>query len=208
MTEYFDIYDAHQVPIGVKERSAVHRDGDWHKVFHCWVIYRDTHGMDNVIMQKRAPNKDTFPNLLDISAAGHYQAGETIQDGVREVQEELGIQVTFDELIPVGQHMGVTLAEGLIDRQFCDVFLLVHNQDIHSYAYQKDEIAGLVKFSIDDGLNLFSGAAATIVAEAVGFDKDRLTISETDFVPRNDDYVIRVLRLAKRCLNGEINLKL
>jgi len=208
VTELFDIYDENQQHIGVKERAAVHRDGDWHKVFHCWVIYRDDDGTDYLVMQKRGPDKDTFPNLLDISAAGHYQAGEDIRDGIREVQEELGIQVDFEDLVFLGQHKGVAHYENLIDRQFCDVFLLVHKQDIRDYDYQKEEISGLVVFSLQDGLKLFDGAVRTIPAKAVGLGVDELEISEADFVPRTDDYIINVMRLAVCCLNGERNLKL
>ena len=208
MTEYFDIYDEHQQHIGVKERAAVHRDGDWHKVFHCWVIYRGDDGVDYVVMQKRAPDKDTFPNLLDISAAGHYQAGEDIRDGIREVQEELGITVAFEELVSLGQHTGVVHDDNLIDRQFCDVFLLVHKQDIQDYHYQKEEISGLVAFSLQDGLKLFNGQTTIIRAEAVGLGADEVEILEADFVPRTDDYIIDVMRLAVHCLNGERDLKL
>lgn len=208
MTEYFDIYDENQVHIGVKERSAVHRDGDWHKVFHCWVVYRGDDGVDYLVMQKRSDDKDTFPDLLDVSAAGHYQAGETIKDGIREVQEELGITVNFDELVPLGQYTGVARYDNVFDRQFSDVFLLNHPQDIRDYTYQKEEVAGLVVFSLVDALKLFSGQAATIPAHAAGLGVDQLDISEADFVPRTDDYIIDVIRLAIRYLNGERDLKL
>ncbi len=208
MTELFDIYDENQHHIGVKERAAVHRDGDWHKVFHCWVVYRGDDGIDYLVMQKRAPDKDTFPDLLDVSAAGHYQAGEDIRDGIREVQEELGITVDFEDLVPLGQHIGVAYYENLIDRQFCDVFLLVHKQDIRNYHYQKEEVSGLVVFSLQEGLKLFDGEVKTIPAKAVGLGADELKLSEADFVPRTDNYIIDVMRLALRCLNGERDLKL
>ncbi len=208
MSEHLDIYDEHQVHIGAKERAAVHRDGDWHKVFHCWVIYRGEDGVDYVVMQKRGPDKDTFPNLLDITAAGHYQAGEDIRDGIREVQEELGISVSFDDLVPLGQHIGVTNYIHLIDRQFCDVFLLVHPQDIRDYHYQKEELDGLVVFTIADGLKLFNGEVGSLRAKATGFGVEELNISEDDFVPRTDDYILRVFLLAIRYLNGERNLAL
>ncbi len=208
MTEYLDIYDENQTHIGSKERSDVHRDGDWHKVFHCWVIYRGTDGIDYLVMQMRGADKDTFPNLLDVTAAGHYQAGEDIRDGIREVQEELGITITFDELVPLGQHIGVAHYGDLIDRQFCDVFLLVHPQDIYEYHYQKEELTGLIVFSIQDGLQLMGEAVEKISARAVGLDADRLLISLEDFVPRTGDYMSRVLALALRCLNGERDLAL
>jgi isopentenyldiphosphate isomerase len=109
MTEILDIYDDQMRHIGTKERGAVHRDGDWHKVFQCWVVYRDADGRDYLVVQRRGPDKDIYPNYLDISAAGHYQAGETIRDGIREVQEELGIQVSFDDLIPLGVRIGMRM---------------------------------------------------------------------------------------------------
>lgn len=208
MTELFDIYDEHQVHIGIKERSAVHHDGDWHKVFHCWVVYRGTDGIDYIVMQKRGPDKDTYASLFDISAAGHYQAGETIEDGIREVQEELGIAVSFSELVPMGQHISAFQYDDIVDRQFCDVFLLVHAQDIHEYRYQKEELDGLIVFSIADGLKLFNGQATNISARAAGLGADEITISEADFVPRTDDYIIHVMQLAIRHLNGERDLKL
>lgn len=208
MSELLDIYDAQGCHIGVKERADVHRDGDWHKVFHCWVVYRDTDGVDYIVMQKRGPHKDTFPNLLDITAAGHYQAGEAIQDGMREVEEELGIKVNFDQLVPLGQHVGVVQYENLIDRQFCDVFLLVHNQDIADYHFQKEELDGLVVFPVREGLKLFRNQIETLTVRAVGFGIDHMLVSERDFVPRTDDYQTRVLLLAVRYLNGERELTL
>ena len=208
MTELLDIYDENQVHIGVKERAYVHRDGDWHKVFHCWVIYRDNDGMDYLVMQKRGPDKETFPNLLDVTAAGHYQAGEDISDGIREVQEELGIRVDFGDLVPLGQHIGVTNYVHLVDRQFCDVFLLVHPLDIKDYQFQKEELAGLVVFPIQAGLNLLNSHVPMISARATGFGAAELMISLDDFVPREDDYMTRVLLLAIRCLNGEHELSL
>ena len=94
MSELFDIYDEGWNHIGVKARADVHRDGDWHQVFHCWVIGRGSGGDGYVVLQKRGPNQDTYPGKIDISAAGHFEAGETRRDGVREIAEELGLCVS------------------------------------------------------------------------------------------------------------------
>lgn len=40
-----------------KRRSQVHRDGDWHRSTHIWVFSQK----GEVLVQLRAPGKDTFP---------------------------------------------------------------------------------------------------------------------------------------------------
>ena len=206
MSELLDIYDENLSHLGVKERGAVHRDGDWHRVFHCWVIYRDTIGRDFMVLQKRGPDKDIFPNMLDVSVGGHYEAGETIADGVREIREELGIDVAFDDLIPVGIRVTVALFDGLIDREFADNFLLVKDAGIREYDYQREEVAGLVAFAIDDALDLFAGEREAVKAQAVGLYSDTVELGLHDFIPLVDRPFYKALIVAKRCLNGEKHL--
>ena len=93
--ELLDLYSASGTPLGrAKPRSAVHRDGDWHKTFHCWMCYRGEAGQEMLILQKRSPHVETWPNRFDITAAGHYRTGEDLSGGVREIAEELGVSVT------------------------------------------------------------------------------------------------------------------
>lgn len=206
MTEILDIYDENMTLIGVKSRDEVHREGDWHKVFHCWVIYRDDTGQDWVILQKRAPDKDTFPDMLDISAAGHYSAGETIHEAMRELEEELGLFPKFEELIPLGVRVGVTKYKNLIDRQFSDVYLYICNQALEDYNYQKEEITGLVALNIKEGLRLFTGEVDSLDVSAIGYENDMVTITKADFIPVHDHYMEKIFLLATRCLNGDSHL--
>jgi isopentenyldiphosphate isomerase len=208
MTEILDIYDEDLKWLGTKERLAVHRDGDWHKVFHCWIAYRDADNCDYLVMQRRGPNTQTFPNMLDITAAGHYQAGESPRDGIREVREELGLDVEFHNLIPLGVHISVGRYKDLIDRQFADVFLYIYNQDIADYHYQVEEVAGLVTLPVDDGLAMFAGERDSMIVRAVGVQNGDVTITLSDFIYTPDSYTYKMLILAKRALNGEKHLKI
>ena len=203
MAELLDIYDENLRHLGVKDRDAVHRDGDWHKVFHCWVIYRDAAGRDFMVLQKRGPDKDIFPNKLDVSVGGHYEAGESMSDGIRELREELGINVAFDDLIPVGLRITVARYGGLIDREFADNFLLVCDTDISEYNYQRDEVAGLVAFSIDDALALCAGERESFPAQAVGLGAATVEIGSDELIPLPDQPFYKALVVAKRCLTGE-----
>lgn len=206
MEERFDIYDDNMTFLGIKPRSQVHRDGDWHRSFHCWVIYRDTGGVDWVLMQRRAPDKDTYPNYLDVSVGGHLSAGESLENVVRETEEELGLHVEFGDLIPVGLRVTASRPSSeTIDREFNHLYFLTHEQPLDSYA-PNDEISGLVVFKIDDGLALCAGEVETIegmYARYHPFETERITLRMTDFVPTQDHYLYRALVTAKRCLNGE-----
>lgn len=56
--EHFDVLNEDGTLKGFsKPRSQVHRDGDWHRSTHIWVL--DSDGC--VLVQKRAMGKDTFP---------------------------------------------------------------------------------------------------------------------------------------------------
>lgn len=206
MTEMLDIYDDNFTRIGTKERAQVHRDGDWHRVFHCWVIYCDDDGQGHLIVQKRAADKDTFPDYLDVSAAGHYEAGETIKDGVREVAEELGLTVTLHDLIAVGKRISTVRYQELIDRQCADVFLCDHRRALRDYAYDPDEVAGLVDISLQAGLSLFSGETDVISAQAVGWQQGEIELRRSDFIPTPDQYFYKALILAQRYFNGDKHL--
>ena len=203
MTELFDIYDEDLNHIGIKARDEVHRDGDWHQVFHCWVIGQDREGVQFMVLQKRAPNKKIFPNRLDLSAAGHLKAGETAIDGVRELKEELNLTINLDDLIPIGRRVSTKTYNNLVDCEVANVFLYECNQPLGQYDNQRDEISGLVKLPISDGLRLFSGEVEEVMAEAVGFEDDTITVCLDDFIPSLDHYGYKAFILAKRYFDGE-----
>lgn len=212
MAEMIDIYDDNMKPIGIKDRKDAHREGSWHKTFHCWIVYRDGNGRDLMVVQRRGPDKLLFPNALDITAAGHYLAGETMQEGLREVQEELGIDVTFDNLLYLGVKFDVAKVGEVVNREFSDVFLLRYDKDISEYKFQVEEVSGLAVFSIDQALEMYAGDKPSIEARAIMTQKDgtkkeeMITVTSGDFIPRTDAYVYKMLILAKRWLNGEKHL--
>lgn len=205
MGELLDTYDEKMTWLGAKERAAVHRDGDWHRVFQCWIIYRDHAGRDFVVMQRRGLTKETFPNKLDVSAAGHYAAGETVRDGLRELREELGIAPRFDDLIPLGVRVSVARCGSLIDREFADVFFLVDDRPLSAYNYRRGEVAGLVALEAAGALALLE-RGTPLTAEAVGHGVPQVTVTQDDLIPTVDNYLYKVVLLARRCLDGDRRL--
>ncbi|MCU0495861.1 MAG: NUDIX domain-containing protein [Anaerolineae bacterium] len=205
--ELFDIYDDNLNFLGVKPRSQVHRDGDWHCSIHCWVVSRADR--DYLLVQKRAADKDTYPNLFDVSAAGHLSAGETVGEAIRELDEELGLKVPFEALIPLGIRVSATKpAPLMIDREFNYVFLLRHDQPLDSYQ-PNHEVSGIAWIAIEDGIALCVGEVTTINARYLSTETrqvDTITLGIGNFVPNRDRYLYKVLLIAQRYFAGETHL--
>ncbi|MBD0383036.1 NUDIX hydrolase [Paenibacillus sedimenti] len=148
--EMFDIYDERMNWIGVAPRSEVHLKGLWHQTFQCWIVsYEKPEPV--LLLQLRAPDKDLFPNLLDISSAGHLAAGETVREGVRELEEELGLKVHFDDLVACGTFAEEDLiSEQLMDREFCHVFVYRCDQPLKDYTLQEEEVSGIFAVKVED----------------------------------------------------------
>lgn len=136
--EYLDIYDEEGKKIGVKPRQDVHKDGDWHKVAYVFVV----NDKGEVILQRRSKEKESAPNKWEVSASGHLSAGDTdIEGAIRELEEELGIKATEDEL----QYL-FTIKEQRFktDRKTSHIsiiYILFKNIDIQDLVLQKEEVS-------------------------------------------------------------------
>jgi len=97
--ELLDIVDEDGLPTGeTVERELAHRNGIRHRTSHVWILRKQNNTIQ-VLLQKRSKNKDSYPGCYDISSAGHIPCGEDyINSALRELQEELGITATAEEL--------------------------------------------------------------------------------------------------------------
>ncbi|GAA4859452.1 NUDIX domain-containing protein [Paenibacillus vulneris] len=198
--ETFDILDREMKLIGTATRRQVHEQGLWHQTFQCWILSKQEDEWF-LLFQMRHPDKDTFPSLLDISCAGHLLAGEQVEDGVRELEEELGVQVEFKELHSCGIYQEEQLLDGgKTDREFCHVFVLKDDRPLHDYRLQEDEVTGLYRVRLSDVRRLSHGQMdAPIRANGMEPDSNGLlreverTFDAGDFVPHGKDYFTLVM---------------
>lgn len=169
-SERFDIYDDQQHWIGTALRSEVHAKGYWHRSFHCWIV-RDEGEQRLVLFQRRCDIKDTFPGCYDITAAGHLTAGEQLQDANRELEEELGVHVSFEALTylhtATQQLQGEVRGIPFVDREFSAVYGLCLNQPLEAYVLQPSEVDSLYEVPLDDLLALFRNEMEVIQAAGV-----------------------------------------
>ncbi|MCI6551966.1 MAG: NUDIX domain-containing protein [Lachnospiraceae bacterium] len=148
--ELLDIVDQEGNPTGkVRERSLVHRYGSRHRTAHVWIVRPGAAGSFDLLLQERAGDKDSFPGCLDISSAGHIPAGKGYQESaLRELEEELGITVSPQELVFVGFHEGVSHScfhgKPFHNQEYSAVYLLERDIEISQLNFQKEEIASLL----------------------------------------------------------------
>ena len=153
--EYLDIVDEQGQPTGeIVSRTLAHTKGIRHRTAHIWIVRRENEHFQ-VLMQKRAMSKDSFPGKYDTSSAGHIQAGdEPLASGLRELAEELGLHAKPEDLAFAGCIHG-NFAEEFHGKIFRDneiAFVYVYQQpvDIETLVLQKEEVESVRWFDLEE----------------------------------------------------------
>jgi isopentenyldiphosphate isomerase len=199
--ELLEVFDRAGVATGLaKTRSAIHLDGDWHQAFHCWIV-RSAGG--EVVLQRRSAGKDTFADCWDAAAAGHWRFGETPEEAAREIGEELGLDVAFGALQYRGrERIAQRFANGLIDREFHQVYVLECALPLLEYRPDPREVSGVAAFRVGDLLGLLGGQVPAIVAtEAVSVSASG-QVAVVDVVATRDEMVPYSVARLRRILRA------
>ena len=207
--ELLEIFDPDGRPTGqAKARGPIHRDGDWHLAFFCWIVRAGQQGAE-LILQKRSAIKDVFPGRFDASAAGHVRFGETRAEMVREVEEELGLRVAEHELVRRPWHRQVHFhANGLIDREHHELNLLRCDQQLEAYRPSPVEVSGLISVPALALADLADGKRASLATELFEYDQRGLArrtaclLGPDDFVPYDHGYHRRLADWAEELVRA------
>jgi isopentenyldiphosphate isomerase len=119
--EPIDICDEENNLTGVqKMKSEAHRDGLWHRNSHIWIY----NSKGEILLQLRAKNKIFFPDVWDISVAGHVDLGEDpIVSGIREAKEEIGLEIKPENLSFFQIKKTQTIFKNIKNNEFYYVYL-------------------------------------------------------------------------------------
>lgn len=173
--ELIDVLTPEGVPTGErKPKPEIHRDGDWHRAIHVWIVTPD----HRILLQRRSMRKENNPGLWDVSAAGHVSAGEDLVDSaIREVQEELGLTLQREELRHIATLSASCVLNGgtYFDNELHEMFIVRRAVDLNALVLQPEEVDA---------------------AELVTFDELRKRVARHDptLVPHGEEYGLVLAR--------------
>lgn len=155
--ELLEVVDSEDRIIGLETRGKIHQEGLLHREIHVWFLTPQ----GEIIFQRRAKDKDTYPDKLDATVGGHVEPGMSYEEtAVKECLEETGLLINEKDL---------SLLIKMPKQSFDKVTQRTNNTIRCQYAY-------LYTGSIND-LKVESGAGAGFEAWKI---EDLPKLSETD----------------------------
>lgn len=128
--ELLDLYDEHRNKTGKTfPRGTKLQKGQYRLVVHLCIFNKK----GEMLIQKRTPTKDSYPDLWDISLGGCATSGDNTQTAIhRELLEELGLDRDFSDKIP---HF--TINDNTV---FDDYYIMEEDCDISQFKLQPEEV--------------------------------------------------------------------
>ena len=112
--------------------------GEYRQSAHTWIMNSE----GKFLMQKRSPNKNTFPNMWSTTGGG-VDSGETpLQGALRECKEELGIDISESNI--------ELILSFKRKYDFVDVWLAKLDINIDDIILQEEEVTAVKWCSIEE----------------------------------------------------------
>lgn len=128
MSELWDLYDEYRKPLNKTHiRDVPLSKGEYHIVVDIWTINRD----GKILIDKRHPNKK-FGGLWECTGGSVTIGEDSITGALRELEEEVGIKATSEELILIHSIR--------LDDRFVDTYIVNKDVDIDSLVFQQEEV--------------------------------------------------------------------
>ena len=143
--------------------------------------------------------------MYDITAAGHLLAGETVEDGVREIKEELGIEVSIDELTFLQAIPNSITLPNFIDNEISLVYLYEVKEQL-AFSFIDEEVEAILRLKLNDFEKLVCKEAEEALCQKYEDGKFRAyeTISMNQIVPHELNYFKIVVNKIKEYVNNKV----
>ncbi len=169
--EYLDVLDENGDSTGEsKSRDEVHKKGIWHRTVHVWIL----NSRNELLLQKRASRVISWPDMWDISVAGHIVSGDnSFYTVLKETEEEIGLKLgknDFQFLFTVKN--SITINNGTyINNEFNDVYLIKKDLNISDLFFQKEEVSKMEWIRFKELERRIKSGDKTIVPQPEEYEK-------------------------------------
>lgn len=152
MEEKFDVLNEFGEFTGeVATREECHKKGLWHRAVYAFIIDKNS----NILLQKRSAKKKLWPNMWDVTVGGHVDAGEFgRQSLIREVKEELGIDITDDDIKYLVGSSSINIKGDIINKHYNECYLITKDIDTSKIKPQEEEVSEVKYFSKEEVLSM------------------------------------------------------
>lgn len=136
--EFVDVYNDRHEKLGYSKDRKTLEKGENRLSCFIWVI----NDKDEILLQQRTANTKKMPNMWGTTAGGAQAGDSSLSGAIRELKEELGIEVTKDEMIFIGSYKRIN--------DFVEVWLCKKDIDLKDLVLEPTEVQDSGWFSIDD----------------------------------------------------------
>lgn len=145
--EYLDEVDRNNNFTGrILPKEEFHLKGFYYREVIGFVVNEQ----GEILLQKRASTKKIKPNLWEV-CYGHVSKGETPDESIiREIGEEIGLEITSQEAITVGIELTEEFYEERYHNTFSYIFLIRTDKKISNFKMQEEEVSALKYVSIQE----------------------------------------------------------
>ena len=142
--ELWDLYTADREKTGrTMVRGEKMPEGCYHLVVHVCIF----NSKGEMLIQRRQPFKEGWPDMWDITVGGSAVSGDTSQTAAaRELFEELGVELSFEDKRPA---LTINFPVG-----FDDMYLVEKDVDLSELKLQYEEVQSAAWSSEEDILKM------------------------------------------------------
>jgi isopentenyldiphosphate isomerase len=124
-----------------------HTKGYWHRAVFAIIVDKN----ENILLQRRSPNKKLWPNMWDVTVGGHVKAGEFGRQAlIRECKEELNLDVKDSEIKYLISSTLTYNKNGYINNHYDECYLITKDVDITELKLQESEVSEIKYFKIEE----------------------------------------------------------